>query len=93
MSQPRKLRRRPTATAIIVGTLCFLLSLGIVAGIGFLLFQWAKQMNPTLVVVLVWAGPLPLVIVVLWFTMFLMELFEKTTGIHLRTRSSRAMDD
>ncbi len=89
MSQPRKPGRRPTVTAIIVGTLCFLLSLGIVAGIGFLIFLWAKQMNSTLVVVLKWAGPLPLVIVILWLTLFLMNLFEKATGISLRTRSSR----
>lgn len=89
MSQARKPGRRPTATAIIVGTLCFLLSLGIVAGIGFLVFLWLKQVSPTLGVVLTWAGPLPLVFVVLWLTVFLMELFEKTTGISLRTRSSR----
>ena len=89
MSQPGKLRRRPTATAIFVGTLCFLASLGVVTGIGYLVFLWLKQVSPTLGVVLTWAGPLPLVIVVGWLTLFLMNLFEKATGISLRTRSSR----
>ena len=89
MSRRKKLGRRPTPIAIIVGTLCFLLSLATVAGIGVLVFQCMKQVSPALAVVLAWGGPLPLVIVVMWLTLLLMDLFEKTTGMSLRTRSSR----
>ena len=89
MCQQGKISRRPTPIAVIVGTLCFLLSLGTVAGIGVLIFQWMKQVSPALGVVLAWGGSLPLVIVVGWLTLLLMDMFEKTTGISLRTRSSR----
>ena len=89
MIQQGKIRRRPTPIAIIVGTLCFLMSLGTVAGIGVLIFQWMKQVNPALGVVLAWGGSLPLVILVGWMTLLLMDMSEKTTGISLRTRSSR----
>ncbi len=89
MTQSGRLRRKPTATAVLVGVLCLLLSLGVVGGIGFLVLFWLRQVSPTLGVVLIWAGPLPLVIVVGWSTLLLMDLFEKTTGLSLRTRSVR----
>ena len=89
MESQGKIRRRPKTIAILVGTLCFLLSFGIVAGIGISSILWLKQVSPTLGIVLTWAGPLPMVMVVIGMTVWMMELFEKTTGISLRTRSSR----
>ncbi|MDG2201710.1 MAG: hypothetical protein P8K80_11090 [Phycisphaerales bacterium] len=84
-----KLRRKPTRTAIVVGSLCFCLSLAVVGGVFALILVWLRQASPTLGLVLLWVGPLPLVIVVGWLTLFLMNLFEKTTGTSLRTKSAR----
>ena len=49
-------------------------------------------MSPVIGHALFWLGPVavfPVVILMLWFTVVLMEWFEKSTGISLRTRSSR----
>jgi|OM-RGC.v1.031732026 TRAP-type C4-dicarboxylate transport system permease small subunit len=89
MGRQGRLERRPTATAIVVGILSLVVSIAVVAGAGYLLFVWLRQVSPTLGVVLTWVGPIPLVLAVGWSTLFLMDLFEKTTGISLRTRSSR----
>ena len=90
MSKQNKLRRRPTAAAVIVGCLSLLLSLALVGSCFIFILLWLKQASPSLGAVLLWAGPLPLVIVVGWLTLFLMDLFERSTGISLRTKSARA---
>lgn len=77
--------------AIVVGTLCFLLSAGVVVPIGALVIVGGSRMNPVLGTVLTWVGPVPVVFAVGWSTVFLMERFERITGISLRTRSSRKM--
>jgi TRAP-type C4-dicarboxylate transport system permease small subunit len=84
-----KLRRKPTRTAIVVGSLCFCLSLAVIGGVFVLILVWLQQASPTLGLVLFWVGPLPLVIVVGWLTLFLMNAYERTTGTSLRTKSAR----
>ena len=90
MNHSKMKRRKPTAAAIIVGVICMLLSLAIVAGIGVLLFIGIEQLNRTAAVIFLWVGTLPWVILWLWLTVTLMDYFEKMTGISLRTKSARA---
>ena len=92
MIQPQKLRRRPTATAILVGSVCFVISSVCIFGPSIYGFVVLKSTFPALGHVLSWVGPValfPVVFLVLWFTVVLMEWFEKSTGLSLRTRSSR----
>lgn len=89
MSQPTKRRRSPRAIAILVFIVSFVLSFGIVAGLGYVLVLGAKLVHPTLASVLLWGGTIPLVIGVLWLSVFLVNVFEKTTRISLRTESGR----
>ena len=81
--------RKPTALAIIIGSVCFLISLGIVGTGGVLLFLWINQLNTTLAVALTWIGPLPLVVLIGWMTVTMMDVFEKVTDVSLRTKSTR----
>jgi hypothetical protein len=89
MRHSKKLTRKPTGPAVIVGTVCFLLSISVVGVSGIFLLLWIKQVNQAAGLVFLWVGPLPLVIIVMWLTVFLMDLFEKTTGTSLRTKSIR----
>ncbi|MAT82636.1 MAG: hypothetical protein CMJ29_13450 [Phycisphaerae bacterium] len=86
----RKIRRRkPTVEAVIIGSLCFLLSLGIIGGLAFLIFLGIRQVYQPLGTLLFWLGPLPLVFAVIWLTILLAEAYEQLTGRTLRTRSAR----
>tara|TARA_Y100001968_G_C18729118_1_gene423652 strand:- start:55 stop:333 length:279 start_codon:yes stop_codon:yes gene_type:complete len=89
----RKVTRRPTATALVVGAISMLLSCAILAGLGLLLFSWISQMNRTIAGIALWVGALPWVVLWLWLTVTLMECFEKVSGISLRTKSSRSAED
>ena len=92
MGQPGKIRRRPTATAILVGTVCFVISCACIFGPSIYVYFLLRSMSPALSHILLWVGPValfPVVVLALWFTVVLMEWFEKSTGISLRTRSSR----
>ncbi|MCH2152902.1 MAG: hypothetical protein MK089_06130 [Phycisphaerales bacterium] len=90
MRKQNKLRRRPTAAAVIVGCLSLLLSLALVGSCFIFVLLWLKQTSPSLGRVLLWVGPLPLLMTVIWLTLFLMDLFERSTGSSLRTKSVRA---
>ena len=89
MNSREKLRRKPTVEAVFVGLVCFLLSLGAVGFVGFLMLLAIKQVSQPYGTLLFWIGPLPLVIAVIWMTVFLMDLYENSTGRTLRTRSAR----
>ncbi|MCH2134193.1 MAG: hypothetical protein MK116_10625 [Phycisphaerales bacterium] len=93
MTHGRKPRRKPTKTAILVGSICFIISFAVIGIPGFLLLFWLKQVFPGLGALVLWLGPLPLVIAVMWLTLFLMERYEKATGTSLRTRSARRPQD
>ena len=87
-----KLSRRPTPTAIVVGSVCFVASSICVFGPSIYAYLVLKSMSPVLGQALSWLGAIalfPVVVLMLWFTVVLMEWFEKSTGIPLRTRSSR----
>ncbi len=89
MERTRIRRRRPTATAVVVGTLAFLISAGLV-GVPFAFaILWLKQVNPILSYVVTLGGGFAVVLAIMYVTVFLMEGFEKATGVSLRTRSSR----
>ena len=87
MSRQKKIRRKPTAAAVIVGTFCFLLSACIVVGIGVLLFPYAKQyLNNTVLLILLSVGSLPFVFILLWLMLFFVETIEKLIGVSFRTK-------
>jgi hypothetical protein len=88
MRRQRKIRRKPTAAAVVVGTFCFLLSACIVVGIGVLLFPYAKQyLNNTVLLILLSVGSLPFVFILFWLMLFFMETIEKIFGVRFRTKS------
>ena len=88
MSKQKKIRRGSTLFAVIVGTICFLLSVSIVFGAGIFAFLYAKPyLNKTLVIIFLSAGPLPLVMATMWITLFVMETIEKIFGVSFRTKS------
>ena len=87
MRRQRKIRRKPTAAAVVVGTFCFLLSACIVVGIGVLLFPYAKQyLNNTVLLILLSVGSLPFVFILFWLMLFFMETIEKIFGVRFRTK-------
>ena len=89
MSRSKVRRRRPTATALLVGAVCMLVSCAIVAGIGVLLFIGIGRLNRTAAEFVLWVGALPWAVLWLWLTVTLMECFERVTGVSLRTKSAR----
>ena len=95
MSKQIKIRRKPTIATVVVGTCCFLLSLAIVFGAGFLAFLYLKQyLNKAIVVIAVLSvGSLPLVMATMWLTVFFMETVEKIFGISFRTKSGIKKDE
>ena len=94
MRRQRKIRRKPTAAAVVVGTFCFLLSACIVVGIGVLLFPYAKQyLNKTVLIILLSIASFPLVLTVMWLTLFFMETIEKIFGVSFRTKSGFQNDE
>ena len=89
----KKIRRKPTVAAVLVGTICFLFSIGIVGGLGILLFPYAKQyMNKTVFVIIASIGALPSTFIVMWLTVFFMETIEKLFGFQFRTKSGIEKD-
>jgi hypothetical protein len=94
MRRQRKIRRKPTAAAVVVGTFCFLLSACIVVGIGVLLFPYAKQyLNNTVLLILLSVGSLPFVFILFWLMLFFMETIEKIFGVRFRTKSRILKDE
>jgi hypothetical protein len=88
VTKQKKIRRKPTKISVVVGTICFFLSFGIITGICIFIFSFAKQfLNSTVLYILFSVASFPLVFIVLWLTVFLMETFEKISGISLRTKS------
>lgn len=95
MSKQKKMRRKPTVAAVIVGTFCLLFSMTIVFGAGILAFLYLKQyLNKAIVVIVVLSvGSLPLVMATMWLTVFFMETIEKIFGISFRTKSGIKKDE
>ena len=94
MRRQRKIRRKPTAAAVVVGMFCFLLSACIVVGIGVLLFPYAKQyLNNTVLLILLSVGSLPFVFILFWLMLFFMETIEKIFGVRFRTKSRILKDE
>jgi len=88
VTKQKIIRRKPTMIAVVVGTICLFLSFGILTGICIFIFPFAKQfLNSTVLNIVFYVAPFPLLFVVFWLTVFLMETFEKITGISLRTKS------
>lgn len=90
----KKIRRKPTAAAVIVGTFCFSLSACIVVGISILLFPYAKQyLNKTVLIILIYVGSLPIVCILLWLMVFFMNKIEKLFGVSFITKSEVQNDE
>jgi EamA domain-containing membrane protein RarD len=88
MTKQKKIRRKPTKIAIVVGTISFFLSCGIITGICIFIFPFAKQfLNSIVLNIVFYVVPFLLLFIALWLTVFFMETFEKITGINLRTTS------
>ena len=90
----KKIRRKPTAAAVTVVTLCFLLSAFIIFGSGLLLFPYAKQyVNMTVLIILLSIGFFPILLLLFWLTLFFVEAIEKMFGVTFRTKSGFQNDE
>jgi|TARA_B100000315_G_C14424515_1_gene517179 hypothetical protein len=88
VSKQKKIRRKPTIAAVIVGTICFVFSATIISGLCILLFPYAKQyINKNVFIILLSVGSFPAVFLVLWLTLFFMNSIEKIFGVSFRTKS------
>jgi len=94
VSTQNKIRRKPTTAAVIVGSICFLFSFCLIFGIFIFVFLYLKQyVNNTILLVMFGIGTLPLVVAIIWLTVFLMESIEKLFGIRFRTTSGFQEND
>ena len=94
MSRQKKIRRRPTTTAVVIGMLCFLLSASMIVSASILIFLFAKQyLNKTLLFILLSIVSLPLVYILFWLMLFFMETIEKIFGVRFRTKSRILKDE
>lgn len=84
-----KYPRKSSPLAIITGCLCLLTSLVIVGGAFISIVILTKRSFPVVGQILLFVGSLPLLLLIIWLTLKLMNVVEQTTGIEFRTRSTR----
>jgi len=94
VSTQKKSRRKLTAAAVIVGSICFLFSFCLIFGIFIFALLYLKQyINNTILLIIFGIATLPLVVAIMWLTVFLMESIEKLFGIRFRTKSGLQEDE
>lgn len=93
MANAKKLHRKPTKVAFLVGVASFLLSLFIGGGVFFMLMEWLHAVSPTAATVVLYVGSLPWFLLIMWLTLVLMSGYERLTGTSLRTKSARMQEE
>ena len=93
MPNQKKLRRKPTRTAVVVGAASFLVSLCIGIGCFVLILDWLHGASPTAATVVLYVGSLPWLLLIVWLAAALMGGYERLTGTSLRTKSARMQEE